>query len=920
MTTQPPDRWSQDLAALLAEATERLRTEPDRALGLSVRGARCARADGDAQGLRAARSIAADALLYLSRPLAAARVLRRVAAQHATAGDPRRAQHQLLMVAQALVHADHHVEAEAILRDADRYAPLRDDVALARRLHVNWAALEFRRERPREALRHYRLFWRLPVPQARGAAVVELNTANSLSAAGRPNAAHRRFTGARKGLVAAGASTLLSSVDQNEAYAYLREGDLGHALDLFDHALDAAEESSELALFPALCLDRAELFLLLAMPAEARREIERLHARVPRLTELDEAHAAFVDAFAQLLVSAHGAAARGFCDVASNYQHLGFLQRAAHCRILEARARLEDADLDGAQELVERARTVLESRHDPRRVSADLLAADISCRRGDLAAARAHLSDATSARGDRLPPWMHLEIARTEAEIAHRCGDSAARCAALTQAADALDAQMGRLPVDEYLIPFLGARSWLFEGLAADRLDDGDLEAAFEAVERGRARALLELLGAPTRAQATLGEHRIARRRRELGVAELQLHEAATRADGVNPDQLNARARRLADTRERAEAVHVADPRPWAGARAKLPTATTVVEYAWIEDRLHAFIVRHDSLAHRLLRVTRAEAYEISQRVSFQFRTARTRPHADRQDHASRQALEHHLRRAAEVLWEPLADSVPPGDVVIVPTEHLNLLPFHALLLDGDTAPRHAIAYAPSVATFVTPPSVPRARGDTCSVFALADSDAPQIGQEAQAIAAAWADTDVLIGAAASLAAFRRCVETSRIVHVATHGVFHDSAPLFSSLRLADAWVNAYDVYDMRIGAELVILAACETARSVASRDADLLGLLRAFLVAGAGNVLAPQWPVSDAAARTYVVACFVALDGGATPADAARRAAAATREQFPHPVDWAGWFPYCRARRCVARRAGVVSAWSVGKSRTSRR
>ncbi|CAG0926990.1 hypothetical protein TFLX_00293 [Thermoflexales bacterium] len=207
------------------------------------------------------------------------------------------------------------------------------------------------------------------------------------------------------------------------------------------------------------------------------------------------------------------------------------------------------------------------------------------------------------------------------------------------------------------------------------------------------------------------------------------------------------------------------------------------------------------------------------------------------------------LRRLSEALLHPLDDMPHLKRLYVIPHGPLHHVPFAAVL---DRQPRELqLAYAPSTTLL--------AQHSLRSHPALARSDCLAVGydgtqgqlrhteKEAQLIADLTGG-QALIDPHAKREQLRELSGDRRWLHFACHGQFNMEAPLDSFLEIAEGErLTAREILrDWRITAELVTLSACETGVSRILRGDEPLGLIRAFLHAGAGAVLVSQWPVED--------------------------------------------------------------------------
>lgn len=95
-----------------------------------------------------------------------------------------------------------------------------------------------------------------------------------------------------------------------------------------------------------------------------------------------------------------------------------------------------------------------------------------------------------------------------------------------------------------------------------------------------------------------------------------------------------------------------------------------------------------------------------------------------------------------------------------------------------------------------------------------------------------------------------------RIVHFATHGLANSATPELSGLVLSlfdlqgnpqNGFLRLYDIFNLDLYAELVVLSACNTGRGRQIRGEGIVGLTRGFMYAGADRVVVSFWAVDDA-------------------------------------------------------------------------
>ena len=187
--------------------------------------------------------------------------------------------------------------------------------------------------------------------------------------------------------------------------------------------------------------------------------------------------------------------------------------------------------------------------------------------------------------------------------------------------------------------------------------------------------------------------------------------------------------------------------------------------------------------------------------------------------------------------------------------------------------------------------------------------DLPNASHEVAALSRLYGvqNSAIYTGVSATEQTFKVQAEKYDVLHLATHGVFDDRNPMYSHLLLAgpgpagddDGLLEAWEVVNMNLKADLVVLSACETARGKASSGEGLIGMAWAFFVAGSPSLIASQWKV-DSASTTDLMLNFhrglryhSSAKSGSTPKAKALQQAALSvmkKPQYRHPFYWAGF------------------------------
>ena len=137
---------------------------------------------------------------------------------------------------------------------------------------------------------------------------------------------------------------------------------------------------------------------------------------------------------------------------------------------------------------------------------------------------------------------------------------------------------------------------------------------------------------------------------------------------------------------------------------------------------------------------------------------------------------------------------------------------------------------------------------------------------EADAVAHVYGST-ALTGDTATVDAVLASLSTAGVAHLAAHGRLSADNPLFSEILLADGPLVVYDLERLPRVPHTVVLAACESGRSVVRTGDELLGLSATFLAGGSAQIVASIVPVPDAETAPLMVAFHSGIAAGKTPA-----------------------------------------------------
>jgi CHAT domain-containing protein len=696
----------------------------------------------------------------------------------------------------------------------------------------------------------------------------------------------------------------------NCAYLHLKSGRFADALRLYSEVSESFDQERNESLLHALHVDRAELLLELGAVAESRRSSTVALASSPGvLSRKDALRARRFVAAAALQDGDAVAAMEAASLVAAEFERL-----SDPCGVAESLVVCSAAALaQGLSEQASRCADAATEQFDMAGAGAAACEADFAKCRAALASgavddASAALDRAAARDGIAALPWASIELLRHRAMVLNARGDFASAAGLLNRATRELDARRGLLPPDALRSAFLSLHAPLHREAVDAHVRLGRTERAFELAAASKSRALLDLIASGGNVDGAASS-RLDGLRTELGAVYARLHELSLRPRGES-ELAVALATAARIERDMAEVVTQSFNRG-AGEETLRPAQTSdelraslrddeaLIEYAFGAHRLHAFVATRDRVRYVALDVD--ESAVASRLRKFTFHLTEALVDRDAAAGAAQvRGVRANLEALRRMLVDPLDLPARARRVIVAPDRALHGVPFHAMPAgDGWWADDVQILYAPSALLHAT---CVRARADADGpphVFAAPDDDVPEILTEARVVAQTLGPrTVVRTGPDATWTEFVASAGKAGLLHVATHGMSRTDSVVGGSVRLADGWLTQYDLYRIRVRADLVVLSACDSGATRHEASGDPFGLVRGFLCAGARTLVVSRWRVDDRTTAEWMGAFYGALASGRCVGDAYLAACGAVRAAHPHPFHWAPFVLTGDARR----------------------
>ena len=359
----------------------------------------------------------------------------------------------------------------------------------------------------------------------------------------------------------------------------------------------------------------------------------------------------------------------------------------------------------------------------------------------------------------------------------------------------------------------------------------------------------------------------------------------------------------------------------------------SLLEYFVGEDSLYIFCINRDKISYaaRHIREDRLGELVDSLRQSIYGYHIFPFPDEDLYQQSSREYT-HFAHELYKLLIQPIENDLQER-IVLIPDGVLGYIPFAALLQETPLQPTefrdhsyliqdHSISYAFSAQILTSfdleTGTSPTNKGVLAMApgFAMQEYESSSVesyrneylgplryNQEEIASIREILPGKSLFDKEATLSNFLSLAPSYSILHIATHGKANEEEADFSFLAFASPkqssdpeFLYIRDLYNLQLGADLVVLSACETGTGELQRGEGIVSLAQGFAYAGVPSILTTLWSINDQQTALWMERFYAHLLERSPKDQAVRHAHQdylASQDDFhAHPFFWAPYVP----------------------------
>ncbi|MDP2848167.1 MAG: CHAT domain-containing protein [Humidesulfovibrio sp.] len=525
---------------------------------------------------------------------------------------------------------------------------------------------------------------------------------------------------------------------------------------------------------------------------------------------------------------------------------------------------------------------------------------------GHLSLGEADKARAAFAQADELSRSMGLRDSQWRALHGLARLDIAARKqpearALLEKAVGVIEGMRAELKVDQLKDGFIADKAVVYEDLVTLLADMGEVAESFRTAERSRARNLIDLLGnkrrAPQRAQDKALYDRIASLRTQLSEQESLLAHAQAQSEreiyarGVKRMQDEHRDVLLELQASRPDIASLVSVNPLnlAEVQKLLEPGVGLLTYYVTANEVLCWSVDKERVELTRTRIGRESLGKMV--LTYRRMLQNLEP------------AETHSKELYALLVAPaLPKLAGVKELGIIPHDSLHTLSFASLTNGADyLLDSYPLFQLPSASVFRFTLERRKTERNT-RVLAVGNPDLqdqslelPFAEREVGSLSWNYPNMTALTRDKATKSWITEHIAEFGIIHLAAHGEFDPVNPLFSTLKLTGSKkqgsgdLEAAEIFDLKITADLIVLSACQTGLGKVTSGDEVQGMNQAFLYAGTHALISSLWRVSDIS-TAMLMKQFYREYQTRPKAESLRRAMLHVKTRFPHPGYWSAF------------------------------